>query len=82
MCKIYTNDYITNYIKDLFIRFRPYPFFRGGKKKKNLVVKEKLKEKEEGKEEQKGRKREKEKREPVGEKENQEEKRWKEIRWY
>ena len=34
-CARRTCDYITNYIKDLFIRFRPYPFFRGGKKKKS-----------------------------------------------
>ena len=31
-CARRTCDYITDYIKDLFVRFRPYPFFRGGKK--------------------------------------------------
>tara|TARA_Y100000287_G_scaffold64850_1_gene51158 strand:- start:199 stop:972 length:774 start_codon:yes stop_codon:yes gene_type:complete len=33
-CARRTCDYITDYIKDLFVRFRPYPFFRGGKKRK------------------------------------------------
>ena len=28
------NNPITDYVKDLFVRFRPYPFFRGGKKRK------------------------------------------------
>ena len=33
-------DSIANYIKDTFSNFRPYPFYRGGKRKK-LVKKEK-----------------------------------------
>ena len=33
-CARRTCDYITDYVKDLFVRFRPYPFFRGGKKRK------------------------------------------------